>query len=605
MRKLICGLLLILTLPLQCAPIEISDCRDYCILDQFFREMTEDELFGYVLEDVKPLSVLNIFPSYVHDPDVLGFQGNVVAEEAIEVWNRLAPKQKDYVLKAVPRRDHRIGGPYYELSFISRKKLHETVLQNLNLFRLVVSPALDAPGLSSCIADSPQPLDTIVKSNNALIGILLGYGTHNSLMGGRLEDLMGAFGDHDQPPFASRDRVQEIGRSFDWKRYHYSLAYTGQEVIPETVARYRMIQPGAGFPSFQNEIAAIESSCEQLPDDLECKAPRFIFGPYRGDSESNQQLFKRAQVAQTKIQTLLKRDDFLEYVLEKITGEKPIIKCPRNHAQKILLEIEAPAETSLAAMLWDKTQQLDEEMVPAFMDGFRQHPSTQQMRRGPLPGVYKGLKEAQANLRVADAQFAAWSKNRALKVIVPEGICFERLKEGHGRAVGADGDLLLSYVIEDGLGHTLSASHKCWITLSQVLPGFAHGMKGMQEGESRKIYIHPAYGYGAITTLTPCTSLVVTVTLHQIDEPNGHALPALAPLDLAWVKDAALFEKVRGNSRQAAYDWGRVWGEWLSQSPDIDFDQLCAQLEHLVAQQEIPMPTRETRRLCNRVFSIT
>ena len=600
MKKIAQVLLLTLAFPLYGRPITINNPADYHILDQFFRTMIKEEVFGYVLEGTKPLSALNIYPNnYLIFPHSRFFQWNILAEEAIEKWKQIAPEQKDFVFKIAEVFNHKFGGSYHELLFINRKKMQEIVDDNFDLFRLLLGPTIDNSSLAKFIADSPQPLDTIIKSNNTLMGILLGYGTHNSLMGGRLEEIEGSQGSLDLPPFSGDTLSQKAREKVDWNLQNYFLAAV--ESSTHDVAEKLFVKPGLGCVSLQEETEKITSQKEKVPLTLLKEKPTFILGAYR--NKDNKKLFEIAQSSQKKIQILLSRPDLLEYVLEKITGEKPVINCSIT-SSNIRLPINGNGEAAVAEVVWQMAQELDKETIPTFIEAFcRCDPAeNKKPKLRMVSGVLSGLKQAQSNLQVADAQLLTWCKTKDLKEIVPQGLYFECIKSGQGKSIDTSTDILVSYVIEDGLNHVLAAQHKSWIDLSQAIPAFAHGIKGMQEGETRKIYIHPKYGYGALTTLSPCVSLRAKVTLHQINAQAKGSLPPLTPIDLAWVNDPKFFEKVKEASYQNARYLGNLWGVWLNKSSDMDFFKLCNQLKQQAENKEERPLAKGKQRLCNRVF---
>ncbi len=601
MKKIIRVLLLTLAFPLYSTPMTINDPSDYYILDQFFRTMIREEVFGYVLEGTKPLSALNIYPNnYLMFPHSRFFQWNILAEEAIEKWNQMAPEQKDYVFKIAKVFKHQFGGAYHELLFINREKMKETLDNNLDLFRLLLGPTIESSSLAKFIADSPKSLDSIIKSNNTLMGILLGYGTYNSLMGGRSEEIEGAHEHLDHPPFSGDNLTQKAREKVDWGLQNYFLSRV--ESSSHVVAEKLFVQPGLGCISLQEETDRIASQKEDVPVTLLKEKPAFVFGAYR--DVKNKKLFENVQVAQKQIQILLSKPDLLEYILEKITGERPILNFAFAPSKKMHLATTGNAEEAVAEAVWQMVQELDKETIPAFVEAFcRCDPSeNKKPKRGVLSGVLSGLKQAQSNLQVADAQILTCSRTKDLKEVIPQGLYFECIKSGQGKPIDSSTDILVSYVIEDGFGHILSAQHKCWIDLSQTISAFAHGIKGMQEGEIRKIYIHPKYAYGALTTLSPCVSLIAKVTLHQVNEQANGSLPPLTPINLAWVNDPKFFEEVKEASYQDASYLGNLWGVWLSKSSDMNFSKLCNQLNLLTENKEVRSLSKDERRLCNRIF---
>lgn len=599
MKKIVQVLLFTFAFSLYSTPIIINDPSDYHILDQFFRKMINEEVFGYVLEGNKPLSALNI-PSKnrLAYPHSRFFQWDILARVAIKKWNQLAPEQKGYVFKAADVLNHSLGEARHELLFINRKKMKETLDANLDLFRILLGPTIESSSLANFIADSPRSLDSIIKSNNTLMGILLGYGTYNSLMGGRWEEINGVNRNLDLPPFSGYNFSQKAREHPSWDLQNYFLSCVGAGI--RTMTEKLFTEPGLGFPSLREEEKQIQLQEEAVPTPLLKEKPVFIFGAYKNGS--NKELFEKAQSSQKRIQSLLSKPDLLEYVLEKITEEKPVVNC--SPSQNIRLVVNGNAEEAVSEALWEMVQELDEETIPAFMQAFSQcNPADNKRAKLRIaPRVLSGLKLARSNLEVAEAQFLTWSKTKDVEEVVPQGLYFENIKSGNGKYIDSSTDVLISYVIEDGLGNVLSAQHNCWMDLSQTIPAFAHGMQGMQEGETRKIYIHPKYGYGALTTLSPCVSLIAKVTLHGANDQITGNLPSLLPIDLNWVNDSKFFEEVKEISYQDATYLGHLWGVWLKKSSDLNFSQLCDRLKQLSENPVCRALTKDKQQLCDHVF---
>lgn len=599
MKKMILSILLTLALPLHGKPIIINDASDYHILDQFFKIMIREELFGYVLEGDKPLSSINIYPlDNLLSPQARSLKMKVLGQEAIDLWCRIAPQQKNFILKATKVTDHDYS--YYELLFINRSKLKGVLEENLNLFRFHIGPTIESSSLTDLISSSTPSLASIIKGNNILFGILSGYGTYNSLMGSRAEDIQGACDHLDCPPFINDNLSMQVREKVDWDLQNLFLGHS--EPSKNALDEKFFISTSIGFDSLKSEGAQIASQQEELPPVLLQENPRFIFGPYQ--CESNKTLFENIINTQKKIQAVLSRSDFLEYVLEKITGEKPVINCSLISPTRMHLPLRGNAEESMAEFIVNAVQGLDDEGVPHFVDAFylRKTEDNTKPKKRMLNGVFKGLKEAQKNLKLADSQLLAWSTKKSVVEVVPKYVYFERMKLGQGKSIEGATDLLLSYVVENGLGDVLTAQHRCWVDISTTIPAFAHCMKGMKEGEVRQIYIHPAYGYGALTTISPCTSLVVKVTLHQINEQEKKTLNPLVPINLSWVEDPSFFSTVKETHNQNARYIGHLWGVWLSKSKDLNFPVLCDRLKSLVKDQNKKPLSEENYRLCNRVF---
>lgn len=166
--------------------------------------MTNQSEYGYVLDGTKPISVMDISSlEALSAPGTPWFALNINALEAVEVWKRLNPRSKDTVLKITEVFEPQSNLPQYEVLFINKLKLQEVIASNIDLFRYVLGPALEPNSFMEQIAESPTSLSTILNNDRALMGIVLGFGTHNSLLHNRIEVLNNVHLYSDVPPFSS------------------------------------------------------------------------------------------------------------------------------------------------------------------------------------------------------------------------------------------------------------------------------------------------------------------------------------------------------------------------------------------------------------------
>lgn len=577
------------------APIKIDDPLDFCILDRFFRSMMHQSEYGYVLHHSKPISALEISSlEILSAPTAPLFDLNTYSLEAIEVWKRINPSSSAIVLKITEIFDPDSNRMRHELLFINSSKLREAIESNINLFRYVLGPSVETSSLLNHIVTSPEPLDVILKEDRVLVGIVLGFGAYNSLMHSRTETLGNISNNADLLPYSkSCDLLYANLGKLRSLAFFLSIANSSALRFSDL----KPITPGFGFTSTKDELTYIHSKSVDLPEALVNKEPRFIFGAYENINWANE--LKKTQI---RIKKDLERSNFLEYILEKITGEKPLITCIPTQNERFV--IQGNAEASVAKVLLGTYSQLDtpSEFIEAFCrkDAHVQTSSKLNL----IPGALPGLEQAQSNLKLAEEILAECSQKPQVKEIKPEYLYFEQLKTGNGKSIGVADEVLLSYMIEDGQGNFLAAQRNCWIKLSQTIPGFILGVQGMQEGEIRKVYIHPSYGYGISATLPPCSLLKLTVTLHRVNSHSKGSLPSLIPLDLSCLKDPEVNREIEQATVQLARSLGKIWGLWLSMSPHLDFSKLCKELNCLAKSQDPAsiQPTIEDQHLCNHIF---
>ena len=202
------------------------------------------------------------------------------------------------------------------MQFIHIPKLREAISQNINLFRYVLGPNAEVDDLVERFAYSKERFDDIVQDDLTLTGIVLGFGSHNSIVGGRLETIDRLSISKDAPPFLPKSGFLQGEDS--WAMYGtYYLDYAGGNDVFFGQGS-RAIRPCKGFNTMQDEIDALESKTEELPNAL-YDEPRFIFGAYRG-GDPNRSLFQKLQKAQMRIKSLVKDNHRLDKVLTMISG---------------------------------------------------------------------------------------------------------------------------------------------------------------------------------------------------------------------------------------------------------------------------------------------
>ena len=279
-------------------PICIDCAEDYTILDRFFRMTFSDEEYGYVLEGSKPISLRNFialdcFPtSKDFKQEEKEFNITLLVRQAIPIWNKLCSHQNHFVLKAVALNDQ--ASPFLstlELSFINIPKLREVIDKNIDLFHYVLGSSMTVQDIVDNIVHSDQPLINNLKHDLSLLGIVLGFGSHNSVVGGRLETILALSISKDHPPFLPQSYLMQCKgeHSLDFltpERYGmYYLELAGGDDANFRVDLPRL-QKHSSYANLEEEVQSIDKLQEPLPPSL-WTHPRFVFrGIQRGAFES-------------------------------------------------------------------------------------------------------------------------------------------------------------------------------------------------------------------------------------------------------------------------------------------------------------------------------
>jgi FKBP-type peptidyl-prolyl cis-trans isomerase len=481
--------------------------------------------------------------------------------------------------------------PGFELAFINISQLKTTIEENLSLFRYVLGPNLSSDDLVQRIAYSDELLCDVLKNDLTLVGIVLGFGVHNSLVGGKMEMVSSHVLIRDTAPFLPQhcffQNTAKNNFIFPEELYRlYYLEFAGGEDYAFRVrdqASYNA--PSPNFSDLE-ELERLKTEEDPLPISLQKDNPHFIFNAFKGGAP-NRPLFERLLHAQKSIQSLANRDNFLETVLEKIGGKKPTITCAKPSKSFKGITLFKEGEQKWVELLLNVAKRFEGEKKAAFIDAFCKPTETSRQRPwavGVSNATLQGLKRAKANLAAAEKKFSILSEKSParLKEIVKKSLYVETTKEGSGKEITEKIDnIRVSYIVEDGDGIILFANHDTWLQLTKTITGFFQGVQGMRIGEKRTLFIHPTLAYGALTTLPPCTSLNIKIHLLDIDEQQlskKQPLPA-KPLDLSWVTDPDLYEKIESSLHQIPRFVGSFYRDWLDKRSELDTQLLAENLK--------------------------
>ena len=274
--QMLLGCMLLCTL-CSAKPICIDSAQDYAILDQFFKMAFSSEEYGYVLEGSKPISLRN-FPSLDSFPitkdlkrDEKEFNNTLLVREAIPIWNKFCSEQNRFVLKAVAL--NKQVSPFLsnvELSFINVPELKQVIHKNIDLFRYVLGPTHSVQSIVDTIVNSNEPLIKLLKFDLTLVGIVLGFGSHNSVVGGRLETIFALSISKDHPPFTPQSYLIQDNNDHSFnaltpERYGtYYLELAGGDDTNFRVDLPRL-QPHLSFANVEEEVVSLDRLEEPLP----------------------------------------------------------------------------------------------------------------------------------------------------------------------------------------------------------------------------------------------------------------------------------------------------------------------------------------------------
>ncbi len=162
-------------------------------------------------------------------------------------------------------------------------------------------------------------------------------------------------------------------------------------------------------------------------------------------------------------------------------------------------------------------------------------------------------KTSSENLKAANEYIQKNSKNAGMVEVQPGKLYYQVIKEGNGEVVGTHATPQITYSGQFIDGTVFGSSDETGpvsIPLDQTIPGFSLGIAGMQEGEKRRLIIHPELGYGMTGHLPPNSLLIFEIEVVKAntaeisdsgsdDDEDDFSPLALAGDDMTKMRDKA------------------------------------------------------------------
>jgi len=137
---------------------------------------------------------------------------------------------------------------------------------------------------------------------------------------------------------------------------------------------------------------------------------------------------------------------------------------------------------------------------------------------------------ADTNLEAADKFMEKNAKEKDVVVLMPGQLQYTILQEGSGPTVPEHGTPLINYtgkyINGTVFGTSENAGGPITVPIDQTIPGFNKGIAGMKEGEKRRLFVHPAAGYGRQGQLPPNSLLIFDIEVVKATSPDKDMLDA-------------------------------------------------------------------------------
>lgn len=134
-------------------------------------------------------------------------------------------------------------------------------------------------------------------------------------------------------------------------------------------------------------------------------------------------------------------------------------------------------------------------------------------------------KQAENNLKAANDYLQNNAQQEHVVVVEPGKLQYLVLQQGTGPIVDSHGNPQINYTGKYMDGTVFSSSADLGgpinVPLDQTIPGFSKGITGMKEGEKRRLFIHPDFGYGTMGQLPPNSLLIFDIEVVKAEAPKS------------------------------------------------------------------------------------
>lgn len=567
--------------------ISLMSKEDKISLTHYFKMMLLESQAGYVLFGAKPicLEAVTAIEDNPRSNFVLYMQMRAPIErKGLEAWERLPISKKDLPITIISynRSDPSdCYGGFRHVLWIHREALLNTVNKNLSLFKTTLGTETSAESLLNKLSDPEESFSFALAHNKVLIGIVLGFGVENAIVGSRCEIIQNAMHEVERIPFARRSGRAGMNLSSQIPSLEIFIPSMGDEP-----------QPSLGFQTLSEELNTLEERMTLSTRVVERFSPMIPhFGCLKNDNETTELLTEYTK-AQTKIQSLLSSNSFLEDTLTLILGDQPrqIIRdtaITQSTTEAILSKLKdnnrnKELADQVGRLIWDKIYEKENFYVDRFIVGMQAAENDWLNRKGPayertIPNfkpfdnfrVATMVKRGHNNFKEGEQAIKKVAMDPDIVEIIPGKLYYKIIQAGEGQRLSMNHDraameYLLYYLGGDKSGKLLAAAspsnlQKDMLNFHELIPGLAHGVLGMRVGEIREIYIHPDYAYGYKSRFEPGVAIKAQVELVFLPPRREGAslkFPALQPVDEG-LKDfpepisESEMEKVKSKAAQA------------------------------------------------------
>lgn len=238
-------------------------------LEVFFRKILLEDSFAYVLFGSKPIATAMF---YQHIPEAEKDELNCAVKKGWTLWHKHKHRfiLKNYILRSIGSEEDK----GIKIVLVNKKRLLEEVENNLPVFQQRLGKDFTPSKLLELFEYDPNPFKDVLQSQHLLIGIIYGFGKHNSSVF--------------EKEWKKMKKLQDLKK--------FSSQEELQKAMGKTETFQRCFEGGSTF----------------------IKLPKFNYDHKHKETRS---LMERYQNECLYIDRVYKNNDFLQITLEKLTSD--------------------------------------------------------------------------------------------------------------------------------------------------------------------------------------------------------------------------------------------------------------------------------------------
>jgi FKBP-type peptidyl-prolyl cis-trans isomerase len=555
--------------------------QERILLDDFLRKIVTSPN-GFVLYGDKPMALYSYYYWTGCEPDASEDDVSLIKGKELFQGLNIAPYNKEHTLLIFN------SSNYCNFVCINRKAFIKTVDENISLFRYVLGPLLTSESLLQELIDAKDDFYAVLKDDNVLLGILFGYGTQNALLVSRQESIC----------YDCVDDREEEFPFISWRT----------KINSSSLPKGKTKRPSLGFSTLIEEANAIVSQLSYSHHDRPIDPCQIPFFGCVADSKETQELLATYKANQSEIIKALKQQNFLEKTMLKFCATTSgTIEIPTLPKRQLCLptnkeELAKKTAEIVRVKVHLREDYCRESLMKAYLQGVVEREESKQRTSCVSKKVdgYQLKKQLidSEKLDRANAYFKRLSQDKKAICLIPNGVYYKTLKEGRGPHSSSKMKSASFYYSYKFAGEKRAADIGMVKeeNLDMLIPGIAHALIGMKQGEERSIFIHPRYAYGLDVCRPPHAVLVANVRL--IDFEEGEQETAIQP---PFQIEAGNFQELLAQWEQfkaAEYheEGKRFWDTVKKTGDPIDFQAFKKSMNEVASATEDSFGSIENAR---------